>query len=315
MALREIPEPKIGPFPRKKKADLKPLVQVPASSLPSKVKELVGKPGGNEARNKAEIKQEKTQKIAENPANTPGNEPKKKQHLPLPEDGAPVENVPPVFQPVDALTALSSSDPATAIVMLRQLRDMQGPMPDTSNGAVAMIDKIERGIKNGEDVTALANQIAVHIMSGDEHNELLMRLHDSVDRERANEILKSRAKMEDFWHACMRRSDLNIIEGMSLTGYFNGQLEKIFSRIERKQSKGEPSSGRDPIDLVSKINVPTQLQQKELQRKFDLATPQEREILRKLGFKLERALAARITKTTTETVEIVQEPDGTLPAS
>lgn len=199
--------------------------------------------------------------------------------------------------------------------MLRQLRDMHGPMPDTSSGAVAMIDKIEHGIKNGEDVTSLANQIAVHIMSGDEHTELLVRLHDSVDRERANEIMKSRAKMEDFWHACMRRSDLNIIEGMALTNYFNGELKSIFGRMERKQLKGDTSSGRDPIDLVSKINVPTQLQQKELQRKFDLATPQEREILRKLGFKVERALAARITKTTTETVEIIQEPDGTIPAS
>lgn len=178
-----------------------------------------------------------------------------------------------------------------------------------------MIDKIEYGIKNGQDVTSLTNQIAVHIMSGDEHNELLVRLHDSVDRERANEILKSRAKMEDFWHSCMRRSDLNIIEGMALTGYFNGELQKIFSRMERKQSKGETSSGRDPMDLVSKINVPTQIQQKELQRKFDLATPQEREILRKLGFKVERALAARITKTTTETVEIIQEPDGAIPTN
>jgi len=314
MALRAIPEPKIGPFPRKKKADLKPLVQVPSSSLPTKVKELVGKPGGNETETKPGRTAEKTAK-AEEINVPPRNEARKRQHLPLPDEAEKIDGIPPVFQPVDVLTALSSANPAVATVMLRQLHDMEGPMPDTSSGAVAMIDKIEQGIKNGEDVTSLANQIAVHIMSGDEHNELLMRLHDSVDRERANEILKSRSKMEDFWHGCMRRSDLNIIEGMALTGYFNSQLERIFGRIERKQAKGEPSSGRDPLDLVSKINVPTQLQQKELQRKFDLATPQEREILRKLGFKMERALAARITKTTTETVEIVQAPDGTIPPS
>jgi hypothetical protein len=107
----------------------------------------------------------------------------------------------------------------------------------------------------------------------------------------------------------MRRGDLTIIDGMTFMAYNNTQLSSIISRIDRKRSRGELSPGREAADLVGSINRPALLQNKQLQRKFDEASPQEREMLRKLGFKLENALAARITKTT-ETVEIVQSNDG-----
>lgn len=194
------------------------------------------------------------------------------------------------------------------MVMLRQLRDMQGPMPDTSGGALAVLDKLERGLKTGQDISSLTDEISAYILGDDEHNELFIRLHDAHDRDRSTEIDKSRAKWEDFCHACMRRSDLSIIEGMALMSYFNGQQSSIFSRLDKKRAKGgESSVARESQDLVERVNRPTLLQNKQLQRKFDEASPQEREILRKLGFRLENALAARITTTTeTQTVEIVQ---------
>lgn len=191
--------------------------------------------------------------------------------------------------------------------MLRQLRDMQGPMPDTSGGALAVIDKLATGLRNGQDISALTSEISAYIMGDDACNELRLRLHDAHDWERSDEIDKSRAKWEDFCHSCMRRSDLSIIEGMALMSYFNDQQRDIFSRMERKRGRGDNTISRESHELVERVNRPTLLQNKELQRKFDEAPPQEREILRKIGFKLENALAARITKTTeTQTVEIIQ---------
>lgn len=319
MKLRPIPDPVLTPY-RRKRPEPKPLVQVaiprpPASPQPEAPK----KPAGNKSGNEPEIKP------AQNPSNPPkqrenleksGNEttpevaPKiKKQELPLPpvsktDDGT---ILPQPFKPVDPITALASPNPAVAFVMLRQLRDMQGEMPDTSNGALAVLDKLEKGLKSGQDISALTDEISTYILGDEEHNELFIRLHDAHDRERSTEIDKSRSKWEDFCHACMRRGDLTIIEGMALMSYFNSQQQTIFSRIERKRAKGDAAISRESHDLVERVNRPTLLQNKQLQRKFDDASPQEREILRKLGFKLEQALAARITTTTeTQTVEIVQ---------
>ena len=78
------------------------------------------------------------------------------------------------------------------------------------------------------------------------------------------------------------------------------------------QSRGDVVT-REPSELVTRANLPTQLQRKELRDKFNEASPQEREILRKLGFKLETLIAAKITKTTTETVEIVQKDGSGIP--
>ena len=221
--------------------------------------------------------------------------------------------VPQPFKAVDPLTALSCPNPNLAFVMLRQLKDMQGPMPDTSGGALAVLDKLESGLKNGQDISSLTDEISAYIMGDDEHTELFLRLHDAHDRERSTEIDKSRSKWEDFCHACMRRGDLTIIEGMALMSYFNSQQSAIFGRIDRKRAKGDASATRESQDLVERVNRPTLIQNKQLQKKFDEASPQEREMLRKLGFKLENALAARITtKTETQTVEIVQA-NGPIP--
>lgn len=220
--------------------------------------------------------------------------------------------IPPPFRPVDPISAMMSANPALAMLMVRQLKDMSGEMPDTSVGALLVLEKLEEGLKTGKDVIELNAEINRYIAGEEEHDELFQRLHFSHDRERAVEILKSRSKWEDFCHACMRRSDLNVIDGMAVMGYFNTQLDGIFRRIERKQSKGEAPATRDSQDLVERVNRPTLQMNKELQRKFDEAPPYEREILRKIAFKLENvldnALAARITKTTeTQTVEIIQQ--------
>ena len=275
------------------------------------VAEKTAKVQQNQAKSATVQGNEPDDETATKPETTKAAETKKQQLPPLLEldDGTVI---PRPFKPVDPLTALASPNPAMALVMLRQLRDMNGPMPDSS-GDVAVIDRLETGLKSGEDITGLNDEISFHILGDDEHNELLLRLIDSVDRGRATEILKSRSKWEDFCHGCMRRGDISIIEGMALMSYWNNQLIAIVGRLDKKRARGEINVGRESQDLVQRVNRPTIIQHKELQQKFDQASPQEREILRKLGFKLEKALAARITTTTeTQTVEIVQ-PDGSQP--
>jgi len=311
MKLRSIPDPIITSF-RRKPPELKPLVQVTLPRPQAGTDPASSKPGVKRAERPPEPKITAT---AESPKTGPEEKPKyegipvAKQQAHIPalevEDGTAI---PQPFKSVDDLTALSSPHPTLAMVMLRQLRDMAGPMPDTSNGALSVLDRLETRLKSGEDIGTLTDEIAAYIMGDDEHNEVFIRLHDAHDRERLTEMDKSRAKWEDFCHACMRRSDLNIIEGMAVMSYFNSQQSTILSRLERKKNKGENNLSRESADLVNRINRPTLIQDKMLQRKFDEASPQEREILRKLGFKLENALAARIT-TTTKTVEVIQ-PKG-----
>lgn len=312
MRVKAIPAPVLGPYERKHRADLKPLVAVSLPRPPTQVTPPVQAPA-----NPTPPKQEKETEVE---VILPGKGRTKKQEappLPMPEapplavleDGT---KIPLPFKPVDPFTALASSNPTIAFVMLRQLKDMQGPMPDLTTGAVTVADKLEKGLRKGEDVSGLADEIAAFIMGDDEHNELFLRLHDAKQRERSNEIDISRSKQEEFWHGMMRRSDLTVVEGMALLSYFNDQQKDIISGIEKKRARADSgnSGGRESQDLVERVNRPTLVQNKLLQRKFDEAPPQEREILRKIGFKLESALAARITRTTTETVEIVQNGPG-----
>lgn len=213
--------------------------------------------------------------------------------------------IPLPFQPVSPLEIMASTNTHVLGVMLRQLRDMKAPQPDTSNGALAVMRELSDGFKHGKDVTPQMNSVAVHLTGRGDRRELIAELEDVLDDERKIEIFVSRAKFEDFLHSCQRRSDVTIVEGIAIQQYFNGELDKIFSR-RTKRSSGDLVTGREPHELVAKANLPTQLHRKELQHKFNEASPQEREILRKLGFKVQSMVAARISRTTTETVELVE---------
>jgi hypothetical protein len=294
MKLRPIPNPVMGPYPRNKaEPALKPLEKPDLKAL----------------------RKPKTTKKASpvQAAPAPQQEPKPAALTPIDKavpvtvvgpDGAPI---PQIFKPVDAMEAMSSPNAVMAMVMLRQLRDMQGPMPDTSTGALALIHKLEAAVKSGGDVASLKEEIERFLVGDDSHNEIFLRLSSQHDRERADQMKMSLAKWEDFCHACMRRSDLNVVEGMVFATYMHSELTKIYAAIEKRIARGDSPMSREPATLIEGLNRPTVVQKKEIQQKFTEASPQEREILRKLGFRLEAAIAAKITKIKeTQTVEIVQ---------
>lgn len=308
MALRPIPDPVLSSRKPKVAPESKPSVNIsipkPPSTPPKEASEpkketttttvqpppLRRKPQQKRAPEAGELELSQTFLDASAP-------------LGVTDDGKPV---PRPFKPVDPLIAMG--DPM-ARAMMRQLSDMSEPMPDTSKGACALIERLETSINNGEDLAPLNNAISARIMGSSEHGELFSRLTDSLDYERVVEIFKSRSKFEDFCHAAMRCGDLTVTEGMAVMSYFHTQLVHIFTRIDKK-NKGDTPAMRESIDLVEKVNRPTLIANKELQQKFNKASPQEREILRKIGFSMANALAARVTKTTTtETVEIIK--DGT----
>lgn len=217
--------------------------------------------------------------------------------------------IPLPYQPVSPLEVLAASNPHVARVMIRQLRDMQGIPPDTSDGALKVMENLANGFKHGLDVSSQMEAVAVHLTGRGDRRELQAELADVLDDERTIQMFKSRSKFEDFLHGCLQRSDVTVVEGMAIQGYFNSELDKIFARRSRRSS-GDLVSGREPHELVTKSSLPAQLQRKELERKFDEATPQEREILRKLGYKIQTMIGARVTRTTTETVELVQNDDA-----
>jgi hypothetical protein len=216
-------------------------------------------------------------------------------------------SIPLPYQPVSPLEVLASSNPQVVAVMVRQLRDMTGIQPNTSDGVLVTMDKLADGFKHGHDVSGQMEAVAIHLTGRGDRRELQAELADVLDDERVIEIFKSRSKFEDFLHSCLRRSDITVVEGIAIQAYFNNELDKIFSR-RSKRSTGDLVSGREPHELVTKSNLPAQLHRRELQSKFNEASPQEREILRKLGFKIQSLVAAKLTRTTTETVELVSAP-------
>jgi hypothetical protein len=310
MKLRGIPTPVLTPFSGKK-AESKPKVAVVVPKPPTEVSEPAHTDEKPRRRRRAPAAAEKSieaDAVLDQPEAALEDEP-----LAVLEDGT---KVPKPYKEVDPLTALSSPNPTLALLLLRQLRDMKGPMPDSTQGALGLLIRLEEAIRSGKDISGLKEEVSTLLMGGDERDELFLRMVDEVDRERAQRMLESRSKFEDLCHAASRRGDLNVVEGMAATAYFNTQLTGIISRIEKKQRGGEGNNTRDTGDLINRVNRPTLIQNKELEKKFDAASPQEREIIRKMGFRLQNALAARITTTTkteTKTVEVVQanEPGET----
>ncbi len=297
--LGALPEPILTPFPRRRRTELKP----------------AAKPAGNETAAPPQKPQET--------AAAPGNGPEKTK----PQASKPVQidveviangtEIPLPFRTVSPLDALSSENPSLALLMLRQLKDMSGPMPDTSNGALSVIERLQAALRRGEDVSHLSAEIAVFLTGQSERRELIDALESAHDDERKIEIMKSIAGFEDFVNGCLRRKELNIVQGIAAVNFLNGQMRDILSKRSKRGSAGiaaEVTSTREPSELVKAISLPAQNEKRELLQKFEEASPSEREILRKLGFKIERGLkAARITKTTTETVEVVNQ-DGPGPS-
>lgn len=285
MKLREIPRPVVKPFrhrePVLKRIDSPPPEKTePATPEPS----VVAAVQPNEERQTPPPRQ-------------------KKQALEV-----PPEALPQPYKPVDVEQALMSANPTVAMVMLRQLRDMQGEMPNSRQGPLAAMEKLQRAVNEGTDITALSQEISLYITGQAETRELMSALSDKLDDNRLTDIYVSRSKFEDFLHACGRRSDLSITESIAVQAYFDNQVEKIFARRAKRANSIE--GGREPAELLERANVPSQLQRNALVQKFNEATPQEREILRKLGFKIDQSIIAARVTTTTQTVEVVQK-DGT----
>lgn len=317
MKLRAIPEPILGPFPRKK-PELTTVVSVPK---PVKETAKETKPEEAKAQKQEPVRQPPAPESKKSEPSTPA-EPAKKAEPETKKQDRSIESEEEIFsatklaqpfKPIDPMVAMMSENPTLLLVMLRQLRDMKGPMPDTTSGALKVMEELHSKMKNGEDITELADRISIHVTGLQERNELLSMLHESLDWERAMEIFKSRAKFEDFAHGCMRRSDVNVREGMALTAYMNEQLVSILARIKANKKAISGEGAREAADLLSRVNLPTQREHQQIQTKFDAASPSEREILRKLGVKLELMLAARVTTASgaTETVEVIQQTDAT----
>jgi hypothetical protein len=198
--------------------------------------------------------------------------------------------IPLPYKPVDYFAALASLNPTLCFVALRQLKDMSGPMPNTASGALQTMTKLQETFSKGGDVTALSPDVAVHITGQADRMELVASMLDALDLERLVVLLNNRAKFEDFISACARRSDLTIAEAMAIANYTRNELESITRKLRQKRS--EAPASRDHIELLHRANLPTQMQRKGLQERFSEVSPQEREILRKLGFKIETRIAA-----------------------
>jgi hypothetical protein len=279
--LGALPEPILTPFPRKKRPAPKPVAQ-------AQEVEVVPEP--------ATKKQERQVRQP----NAPPVEP-----IILVQNGT---EIPLPFRPVSFLDAMRCQNPAMALAMVKQLRE-NNPMPNTGAGALAVMDKLEEVLMRGEDVSILGDQIAVFLTGQTERRELFDGLENSLDEQRRVEMLKTRAVTEDFLHGAQRSGTNDVIQAIATQGYFNAELDKIYIKRSKRAASGEMVTSKDTHELVQAVNLPTQAQRKQLLQKFDEASPSEREIIRKLGFKIQQGLtAARITTTTTETVELVQQP-------
>lgn len=210
------------------------------------------------------------------------------------------------FLPVSPLDAMMGPNPLVHGVMLRQLADMSGLAPEqVPNSALETLNKLQQGFSCGTDISALSPSVGVHINGQSEKAELAVGLLNAHDQERLIRFVNGRHTMEIFILSCLNRQDLTTMEALALSSYIKGEIDDITSRI-RKEVRQEPS--KDTDDIIQRANINSQRTQKGLQQKFNSASPQEREILRKLGFKAKKILAARITKTTTTTTtEVVQK--------
>jgi len=174
-------------------------------------------------------------------------------------------------------------------VVIRQLQSMvEGEITSETPPDGQILDTIGsvvQSIVSGTSLDAHNETITKLVINQENRANLLNNLILTHDYERLVGYLKARHLLEKHMLACLERNDLTPSEALAFM--------KIV-QTETAEIQGHIASGASSINdigaLLNKVDYATQTGEKELAKKFKNSTPHDREIVRKLIYKLSKVV-------------------------
>lgn len=151
-----------------------------------------------------------------------------------------------------------------------------------------VLNTVVQGIKNGTDLAPVYTQIARLINNQEERATLVNNLSLTHEYERKIEYMKARWALERYMFQLIATGKLKPHECMAFMRLIQEEEKVIDSTV-----KAGGTSPNDIMTMLNKVDFTFQMKQEELENKFKNTTPQGREIVRRLSYKLLKASQAK----------------------
>jgi hypothetical protein len=193
-----------------------------------------------------------------------------------------------VLDPNDLTTALSAVALKLRALIFQELTDS----PDAYVGvldeknvppdpAIMAMAELVKNIEQGQDITPSFEKIKRLIHNQESRAEVFSSLSLTHEYGRYASFLQARRRVELVLLAIASKGKLTPGDALALLAYLNAGIGKIEQRFESNST-----GNRDIAALLGKIDYLVSTQQQEIQKKMANTTPQNREILRRVGHKL-----------------------------
>jgi hypothetical protein len=157
-------------------------------------------------------------------------------------------------------------------------------LKEPDDPVLGVLDTVVKGIKDGTDLAPVYTKIARLINNQEERAELINNLSLTHDYERKILYMKACWALERYMFKLIGSGKLKPHECMAFMRLIQEELQNIDSTV-----KAGGTSPDDVMAMLNKVDFTFQMKQEELESKFKNTTPQGREIVRRLGFKLMKA--------------------------
>lgn len=160
-------------------------------------------------------------------------------------------------------------------------KEEQDQPPKTDDPVLSVIDAIVDGIKHGTDLGGTQDQVTKLISNQESRSELIDSLFLTHDYDRLIRYAKARATIENVLLAAAERNELTPAEALAFLSLVQTESKTIQAKI-----KAGATNVKNVLELLEKADYAVQVGQVDLVKKFSKTSPQGREIIRRLTYKL-----------------------------
>jgi len=160
----------------------------------------------------------------------------------------------------------------------------------TDNPTLAVLKDLVEAMKAGQDIEDLHTPLVQLTSNSDERAKLVRALILTQDYSRLTNYLIIRDRLEQLMLGHALEGTLSAAEGLS----FLRTVREEISKIESSVIEGA-SSGADITTLLNKVNTAARVQEDVLAKKIK-GSPQNRELVRKLIYRLTKMTRTPMAK-------------------
>lgn len=170
----------------------------------------------------------------------------------------------------------------------RQQENPQNEAISINDPTLSVLQEVVQSFQDGTSLVHLKDRIDKLIINQEQRAELISQLLLSHEYSRLVKYLMVRNHLEDELVGASLRDDLSVGEKMIMLKMADDVVNSLSSKIQAGST-----SMHDVMSIISKVDYTLQVNEGSLKQKFKRTTPQGREIVRKLAYRLQSAVSKR----------------------